>query len=443
LAGAARNRHVDGDATQATFYNIEAIARDEAGNLYLADSNNHAIRKLSTNGIVSTLVGDADSGALTVFPIGNPRALAFDPNGNLLIGGNAIWRLTPLGDVTVVLDGLTVNCLAVARDGTIYVGEGGFSARIRKIAPNGTVSVLAGDAPIEGRRDGVGTDARFNWIAGLAIGPDGMLYASDSNRSNSIRRISPDGVVTTFFDFGSSFMGPEALAFDSEGNLFVGCWGESTIFRLDPGGRIQPYAGSRGGVETIDAGVPMARFGSSYGNILYSSGPGWLLYSWQDGYADGLTLARIASTPGATVSEDAAVLGSPSGLVFDSSDTLYVADGSAVRRITTDGVVRTIAGIPGSGGHRDGQGANARFFGPQGIAVDRGGNVFVAEEKSSTLRKITPAGVVSTVAGTPGRPGHKDAVFSARAMRVNIAGSPVTAEDSRDTAGDSRTRLST
>ncbi|MGW8431232.1 NHL repeat-containing protein [Curtobacterium citreum] len=197
----------DGPAAQAQFAGAYGLTTDREGNLYVADGDNRVVRKITTDGTVSTIAGapgsygnvDGPQGAGT---LAAPRELAFDPNGNLIIvdKSNKIRRLAPDGTLsTVAGDGQanetdgrgsaasfnTPTGLAVAADGTMYVSDT-YGCTIRRITPDGTVTTISGTPNISGNNDGPAASARFRSLRGLALDPAGNLWTTDSN-NNSIR----------------------------------------------------------------------------------------------------------------------------------------------------------------------------------------------------------------------------------------------------------------
>lgn len=249
---------------------------------------------------------------------------------------------------------------------------------IRKITPGRVVSTLAGTAGQFGSTDGTGAAARFNFPVGIAVDGSGIVYVADA-KSFTIRKITAAGVVTTFagapFQVGSTdgpggaarFFLPFGLAVDGAGNLYVADSGNHLIRKITPQGVVSTLAGS--------AGLP--------------------------GLTDGAGGAARFSTP--------------SGVAVDGSGNVFVADSgnNAIRKITSAGVVTTVAGSAGQSGAVDGAASVARFNGPRGVAVDAGGNLFVADYGNSTIRHITSAGVVSTIAGSAGIVGEVNSVGAA------------------------------
>ncbi len=252
------------------------------------------------------------------------------------------------------------------------------SNTVRVVTPTGVVTTLAGSAGAAGASDGTGSAARFNAPAAAAIDASGNIYATDSN-NNTIRKIAPGGVVTTFAGSAglsgttdgtgtaARFLTTWGVVMDASGNLFVCDRNNYTIRKITPAGVVSTFAGTGGARGSTDATGAAARFG------------------W------------------------------PTCIAIDGSGNLYVTDQSnfTIRKITPAGVVTTLAGSAGQLGTTDGTGSAARFSNPSGIIVDHNGNVFVTDNGSYTVRKITPAGVVTTFAGSPNNAGSQDGTGSA------------------------------
>jgi len=260
--------------------------------------------------------------------------------------------------------------IAVDSNGNLYVVE---DHKVRKITPDGAVITLAGSAN-PGSSDDTGVLASFNYPNGIAVDGNGNVYVADSG-NNEIRKVTAAGVVSTLAGsttagsangvaVAASFFNPLALAVASDGSVYVADTQNNLIRKITTAGLVTTLAG------TTTAG-----------------------------YADG--------------SGASAAFNSPNGIAVDSDGNVYVSDGQnhAIRKITAAGVVSTLAGstTPGSA---DGMGSAAGFNQPSGLALDSDNNVYVADYFNYEIRKITPAGVVSTLAGSTSA-GHADGVGSA------------------------------
>jgi streptogramin lyase len=276
--------------------------------------------------------------------------------------------------------------MAIDSSGNLYVADG-YANTIRKIAPGGIVTTLAGTGGVSGSSDGAGSAALFSSPVGVAVDTNGNIYVADSANS-TVRKITPSGVVTTlagtpgvigFADgIGSSaqFDRPYGVAVDSSGNVFVSDLVYCFIRKITPSG-----------VVTSFAGMPI--------------GPG---------FSDG--------------TGSAAVFAHPNGLAVDANGNVYVADqdNNAIRKITPAGVVTTLTGHYPQKGYADGTGSAATFNRPGGVAVDGSGNVFVADTGNFTIRMITSNGVVTTLAGAAGTQGSSDGRGSTASF--NYSGGP-------------------
>ena len=251
----------------------------------------------------------------------------------------------------------------------------------------GVVTTLAGTAGSNGSTDATGSAARFNSAYGIAVDSSGNVYVADFY-SSTIRKITAAGVVTTLAGTAGSngstdatgsaarFYSPRGVAVDSSGNVYVADNGNNTIRKITAAGVVTTLAGSPPptAAGSTDATGSAARFYLPY---------------------------------------DVAV---------DSSGNVYVADNGniTIRKITAAGVVTTLAGLAGSNGRTDATGSAARFYYPSGVDVDSSGNVYVADNGNFTIRKITAAGVVTTLAGTAGSNGSTDATGSAARFYVPL-----------------------
>ena len=302
----------DGPALQALFRLPNNVAVDQAGNVYVADTPNNVIRKITPAGVVSTVAG------------------LFHNHGNADGTGTNARFWAPFG---ITLDPV----------GNIYVADTGNNT-IRKIAPDGIVTTIAGLAGQAGTNDGVGSLARFRNPWGIAADNTGNVYVADMS-NNTIRKITPDGRVHTFagqagmagnsdgFGEGARFNNPFGVAVDSVGNVYVSDTANNAIRKITVGRVVTTLAGLPGYPGNTDGSGPDARF-------------------W-----------------------------GPQGLTVDSAGNIYVADtgNNLIRKITPMGLVTTLS-LPAD--------KTLALNGPGGVTIDANGNVFVADTNNHCVRKI-------------------------------------------------------
>ena len=294
------------------------------------------------------------------------------------------------------------------------------------------VRTLAGGPGISGLQDGVGAAARFADPAGVAIDSAGNILIADSG-NHCIRRLTPSGIVSTLAGMAGSpgatdgaagmarFDTPSALAMTPDGTVFISDTGNHTIRRMDPAGRVFTLTGMAGTSGAIDGGPTVARFNSPLGLAIARDGALLVADSGNhairriDSKGTASTFAGNLEGWGAVDGPaTAARFNGPVGLAFDAAGNLFVADSlnHSIRRITADGSVTTFAGKPGEDGFADGPGTDARFGTPAELALDRRGNLYVADAFYHTVRKISPSGFVSTVSGLAGADGNADGSYA-------------------------------
>jgi hypothetical protein len=320
----------DGTGTDARFYQPTGVSIDAAGNLYVADQYNQTIRKITPAGVVSTLAGSPGleggvDGTGGVVRFNYPNATAVDSAGNVYV---------------------------VDRD----------NFAIRMIAPSGLVSTYAGYIGQQGTSDGVGTNARFTDVYGIAIDALGNLYVSDND---TIRKIAPDRTVTTLAGqpdvygsnggtgSGAQFANPRGVAVDTQGNIYVADQGDCTIRKVTPAGFVSTLAGEPNVDGNVDGSVSVAQFIS------------------------------------------------PTGIAVDGSGNIFVSDSDSadIREILPTGTVVTVAGNVTVRGDIDGTGTGALFAFPEGLSVDTSGNLYIADTNNNSIRKGVAGGAPSI--GTP------------------------------------------
>jgi serine/threonine-protein kinase len=316
FAGSGQDLEVDGVGILASFNRPVGIALDNAGNLYVSDDLSATIRKINKDAVVTTLAGNGSLG----FADGQGTAAAFNFPGGL----------------------------AVDSSGNIYVADSG-NNRIRKISPTGLVTTFAGNGA-RGSADGICSAASFDTPWGVTIDSSGNLYVTDQG-NNKIRKITPDGVVTTFAGSGAkgktngkaaiaSFNHPDGLAVDAVGNVYVVDEENYIIRKITPNGFVTTFAGN-----------------SSIGS------------------ADGHGVNASFNVP--------------MGVALDVAGNLYIADQGnfKIRKITPQANVTTIAGN-GVYGFANGPAASAEFTNVSDLKVDKTGNIYLTDVHNHMIRKI-------------------------------------------------------
>jgi sugar lactone lactonase YvrE len=252
VAGNGSDGSDDGSALAASFGWPQGLASDGQGNLYVSDLTEHVIRRVSSSGVVTTIAGKAGQrgyadGSATAARFSTPYGLVIDSKGNLIVAdtGNGVFRrIAPDGSVTTLagkagelgfVNGngaearlMSLMSLAIDKEDDVYFTENMHS--VRKLSPSGDVSTVAGAPYAPGSVDDIAAFARFSNPRGLAVDARGNVYVCDTG-NGTVRRLSPDGYVTTVLGqpgvsilkpgVGGSLNGPLAIAVSSEGRLFL------------------------------------------------------------------------------------------------------------------------------------------------------------------------------------------------------------------------------
>jgi uncharacterized repeat protein (TIGR03803 family) len=336
VAGGGDNYPGDGGAaTNAELAYPQGVAVDATGNLFIADMLNNVIRKVGTNGIITTVAGNGindysgDGGAATNAELNYPWGVAVDTTDNLFIADQN-------------------------------------NNRVRKVGTNGIISTVAGNGTNNYSGDGgAATNAELYWPLGAAVDATGNLYIADYGNS-CIREVDTSGIINTVAGSGTNYpgdgdaatnaglSGPYGVAVDAIGNLFIADPNSNLIRKVGTNGIITTAAGNGDGAGT-----------GGYGD--YYSGDG-----------------------GAATNAE---LNLPQGVTVDATGNLFIADwgNNVIREVGTNGIITTVAGGGANGLGDGGAATNADLF-PVGVAVDATGNLFIADLGNRCIRKVVIQG---------------------------------------------------
>lgn len=417
--------NVNGPGSAARFEAMAGIALDAAGNAYVADKGDQTIRKVTPAGVVSIFAGisgvaGAADGNIATATFNQPMALAFDPSGNLIVadaGNNTIRKISTQGVVTTLAGTAGTRgstdavgpaasfdfcretdlppsdpAIAVDRSGNAYVLP--CDSTIRRIAPDGTVSTLAGST------SSANASVSLAQTQGMAMGPDEALYVSSSG---AVRRVTLDGQVSIFGPVSGTRGGP-GIAVDANGTVYLA--EGAVLSAIDVTGNEKVIAPmSWGG--SVDGPVAQAQFNrisgiaiSPTGTIYLADAGNWNLRTLSNGTVS--TLAGEALFNSAVDGQGAqAGFGFPFGIAIGGDGALYVADSDAdaIRRVTLDGQVSTLAGEIGSNStsSADGTGGAARFAWPQALTSAPDGGLYAVDILTGAARHVSMSGQVTTV----------------------------------------------
>jgi uncharacterized protein (TIGR03437 family) len=449
----AGNGSVDfnGDNQQAVNASLNfpiSIALDGSGNLYIVDSFHFRLRKVDTNGIITTVMGASQqgtspspSGTLAMNALLNlPFGIAIDRNGNIYVGDVGY-------QVVQVISGASKTIATVAGTGTPgFSGDGGpataaklsgpatlafdsngnlligdnQNSRVRRIV-NGTINTIAGNGLYKAfANGGPALQAFLGEPQGLAFDSAGNLYVADT-QSNRVERLTPDGHITIVAgtgefeyhgDGGSAIAAalgnPRDVAVDPAGNLYIADQHNTRVRKVTPDGNISSIACGQLLVVCGPLVDPEGLAVAPDGTVYVADGAG---HAIRQIHADS-TVSTFAGTGDWTCRGDEgpasqACVNDPQGVVLDPQGNVYIADtgNNLIRKVTTDGVIHTIAGSGQAQYVGDGGSAlQASLNGPSKIALGSDGSLYIADTGNHVVRVLTPDGNIATLAGS-GMPG--------------------------------------
>ena len=455
--------------------NPAGVAIDSTGNLFVVERGIGRILRITPAGVQSEWLQQGSFSVPSSLAIDASDNLYVTSESSDRDG--LISKISPAKVVSpfyAFASGEGVGAIVVASDGSVYgAGGGALYGTVLRITPAGALSVLAGAAGQDGNVDGIGAAARFRSIVGMALA-GGELFATDAN-SQSVRRVTlGTGAVVTVSGTASFPVAPRdgigtAARYEFPGAIGAGPGGDlligdvSALRKLSPASSYQAstmagkwlrtgttdgdgaaasfnfvgdvaldaagnaYIAGAGRIRKVTPGGTVSTLAVTPAYYLAMHPSGVLVAAnqfavWRVTTAGAVTL--LAGDPAGQAHVDAPI-GTDArfyqigGLAVDAAGDVFVSEGlsQTIRRISSAGAVTTIAGAVDQSGSADGVAASARFNRPTGLAVDASGNVFVSDSGNLTIRRITSAGQVSTVAGTPNTIGSVDGVGAAVRFR--------------------------
>ncbi len=439
--------------------NVSGLAVDAAGNLYASDYSNSLVFKRSVAGAV-TIFGatpandypcgcDGDGGPATGAQFLNPGGLAVDGAGNLYIadeGHHRIRMVSTSGTITSVAGGyggdgysgdggpatsasfLVPSAISLVGDGSYYILDTGDS-RIRKVSAAGIITTVAGNGNylFSSGDGGPATSAQIDAPLGVAVDAGGNLYLSE--QSNRIRKVSNGGTISTVAGSDvTGYSGDGGLATDAEinrpwgvavsagGAIYIADWNNAVVRRVTTNGIISTVAGSAtliagssDGVPATseDIGNPVSVAVDGAGNFYIAGGQFRLREVSPTGIITTLAGTGWEGNSGDGGPAISAMIDAAQGMAIDAGGNFYLSfDSGRVRKITAAGIITTIVGTGVEGYAGDGSVAtNAELNHPGGVAVDADGNLYIADQENHRIRKVSTSGIISTIAGN-GTPGY-------------------------------------
>jgi uncharacterized protein (TIGR03437 family) len=464
-----------GQATSAVLYDPQDVAVDSLGNVYIADFGNNRVREVTPLGIISLFAGtgsrgqSGDGASPLAAIVGTPTGVAVDASNNVYIAEGVtrsvrkvstgvISRVAGIGApaTAIIGDGgpatsaflLDPEDVKVDSAGNIYIAD--FTDnRVRQVTPAGTIGTFAGNGEWGNTNDGAAaSSAEVQAPTSLAWDSANDLYISGGWNA---RKVTPAGVISTILKT-SSFPPPNfyitlgAVAADASGNVYIADEADSLVYKMAPTGVVSTFAGNGyAGYSGDGQKAILAELSSPSGLAVDSKGNVYI--------ADDLNSNVRMVTPAGIISTVAgsgifdctgdggpatlAALGYPEGIAFDSSGNLYIADSycDQVRMVTPAGVISTVAGSGYEGFSGDGgAAADADLDTPNGVGVDSQGNIYIADSGNFRIRKLTaaqivPDGVVNAASDQSGpvAPGEMVTIFGTGIGPATAAGAQLTA----------------
>jgi uncharacterized protein (TIGR03437 family) len=421
----------DDTATTLTMISPFGVTADSSGNVFIAEFGTNRIRKIDTNGKITTAIGDGnqgfagDGGPANKVQMSGPTAVAIDGSGNIYFAdtrNNRVRKLSGGNVNSIVGNGLvsysgnggpatkaqlnSPGGVAVDTAGNIYIADT-VNNVVRKVGTDGNISNFAGNASAgSGGDGGVATSAQLNGPEDLAVDSAGNVYIADT-RNNKVRKVATNGTISNF-GAAATFSFPYGIATDAAGNVYVAEFGGNRVRKISPdGGTVttiagngtQGYSGDGGDPTVAMLNAPKGVAVDSVGNIYIGDAGNNRVRKISSNGSGGLRIDTIAGNGLAGFGADgvpatSTSIGYPVAVALDTLGNLYIADGSLrVRKVFLSGIITTIAGNSATGYTGDGGvGTQATLNSPTALTVTANGNVYLADTNNNAIRMLAPTG---------------------------------------------------
>jgi len=454
---AGRDRAVGdgGLATDAWLYAPSGLAVDRAGNLYIADAKNDRVRRVTPEGVITTVAGttrgnSGDGGPATAARLETPSGIAIDSAGNIYIADTnncTVRKINPAGIITKVA-GRDRDCrltgdggpataatlampmgVAVDGAGNLFIADTRNDV-VRKVTPAGIISTVAGvENPF-----GPDSEARLSYPSGVAVDSAGNLYIADTGHDR-ILKMTPAGLVTKvagtagvdnycsgYYSSATTAVrlnGPLGVNLDSAGNLYIADTGGGCVQKMTPEGVFTRVEGLRYWdlwYRISPSGVAADSAGNLYiadntHNLVHKVTPAGMITNTAGTIYTWMGISRLSNEVGRLGDGGPAVnahLNGPSDVAVDGDGNLYVADSdnNLIRKVTPDGIITTVAGVVADanwGDYNDDVPATrAELWAPEGVTLDHAGNLYIAVLGDDSVARVSPSGIIKRVAGVGG-----------------------------------------
>lgn len=419
------------------------VAVDAAKSVYIADTAHNQVLKLTAAGAVTTFAGTGaaggtgDGGPAVAAEINQPYALAADRLGNVYIGeygGGRVRKVAPNGTILTVAgngqfgtvgDGgpataaqIAVMGLAVDASGNLYIADG--VTLVRKVGPDGIIHTFAGGGSHFDPQDGVpATAAELLLPDSVSVDATGSVYIAEGGK-HDVRKVTSDGIIHTVAGTGtagylldpnrdarlSQLSYPTGIVADAAGNFYIADFWNSVVRRVDAQGKISLFAsapiGDGGPASSALLAAPTAVALDAHGAIYINDGSGRIRKIDSAGNISTVAGTGEQGFVADGVPATAAPLNNPQAIAVSPAGELFIADtgNQRVRKVGSDGIINTVAGSGTAGfSGDDGPAVSAQLSSPSGVAVDAAGNLYISDTGNHRVRKVTPSGAITTVAG--------------------------------------------